>query len=109
MSNSKDPLPKLRSGPGTPLEARAGRLLEAADPIEPWPAGQRQESWRRIAARVDEPPQHGARWLGVAVAAMGLMAALLVGRQLLVKPEPAAPLVAAVVAPPRNSTSRPPS
>jgi ferric-dicitrate binding protein FerR (iron transport regulator) len=98
MSNSN--LPKLRSGPTTPLEARAGRLLEAADAAEPWPDEARQGSWRRIIARVDEPRRSGLRWLGVAVAALLIVTALVVRRQMVSKPEAEAPLVAAVAAVP---------
>ncbi len=99
MSNAKDPLP-LRRGPGTELEARAGRLLEAADVAEPWRAEDRQESWRRIAARADEPSRRGARWVGVAVAALLLVTALLARRELLSKGDLAPSVVPAIAAAP---------
>jgi TolA-binding protein len=73
---SKDPS-KLATGQGTPLEARAGRLLETADTPEPWGAEDREESWLRIADRVDEPRRPIGFWLALAGPAV-LVAGLLV-------------------------------
>ena len=100
MSDTQDPFPRLRSGAGTPLEAHASELLEAADVTEPWRAEDRQESWRRIAARAGDAPRRGARWVGFTVAALLLVTALLVRRELLSKGgEPLAVVPAIAAAP----------
>ncbi|MHB8417681.1 MAG: FecR domain-containing protein [Myxococcales bacterium] len=90
MSKPHEPPVPLRSrvDPKAPLAARAGRLLETADLVEPWPAADRQESWRRIAARVGEKPRPARLLPGFAGAALLILAGVLLGRETLSKRAP---------------------
>jgi TolA-binding protein len=93
-------LPRLRDGQGprTPLEAQAGRLLDAAGPVEPWDTEDRQESWRLVAARAAESRSTGrglALGLSLAGAAVLVFGVVLARRQAPARTQPPAQIAAA--------------